>query len=67
MPHIVMSTRGPDIALLTIDCVEEEDTGIYTLIAENEAGQAVQNFKVEVIDMEREEYEAWLQKKFKND
>merc|ERR1712157_56687 len=58
MPHIVMSTRGPDIALLTIDCVEEEDTGIYTLIAENEAGQAVQNFKVEVIDMEREEYEA---------
>ena len=58
MPHIVMSTRGLDIALLTIDCVEEEDTGIYTLIAENEAGQAVQNFKVEVIDMEREEYEA---------
>ena len=53
-----MSTRGLDIALLTIDCVEEEDTGIYTLIAENEAGQAVQNFKVEVIDMEREEYEA---------
>lgn len=51
MPHIDISNRGKDIALLTIDGCEVEDSGVYCLIAENEVSKAVQKYTVEILDM----------------